>query len=124
MTAQTVTLGNPIETRIDIDVEGTPTDPGALVLRYWLLRDKAATETVVTAPNPLSPPAPITRLGVGSYRAILELDLTGLWGVRWEGADPARAASEASVEVTSFYAEEIRRFRGRAVGSSTAGGIL
>lgn len=98
-----ITHGTPLEDEITIEQNGTPTDPTSLVFRYRRANDRVGTtETVVTASDPLNPPAPITRLGTGRYLATVTLPSTGDWRVRWESTSPD-SSSEERVLVRSIY---------------------
>lgn len=97
-----ITLGDLIETTITVEVDDVRTDPGSITLRYRHV-SLPVSEVVVNVPDPLNPPAPVERLGVGSYRALLDLPTAGDWRIRWVGTAPAQSASEAEVKVRSIY---------------------
>ena len=98
----TITLGSRLEDSITFKVDGVATDPGSITLRYRRFNDPGS-EVVVSVPDPQNPPDPIERVGVGEYRALIDLGEAGDWRVRWEGTAPAKAASELRVVVETIY---------------------
>lgn len=103
MTTETkLVLGELLESTITLSVAGVPTDPGSLQLKYRRFGD-AATEVVIAVPNPLSPPAGITRVSAGVFRAVIDLVSAGDWRIRWTSTAPAKSALERRVIVGTIY---------------------
>lgn len=97
-----LTLGERLESKITLRVGDTLTDPGSITLFYRRAIDPT-TEVVVAVPDPLNPVAPVERLSQGVYRAMLDLDESGDWRVRWETTAPAKSAIESRIRVLTIY---------------------
>lgn len=72
-------------------VGGTATDPTALTIT--VLKPDGTT-SVYNAPNPLSPPAGVTRVSAGVFKLAEPLTLVGHWYARFVGTGTAQAAEE------------------------------
>ncbi len=70
----------------------TPVDPTTVTLR--IMAPDEMTTTWVFGTNP-----EVTNPTVGNYRALIKLDLSGLWHYRWESTGAGQAAEEGALRV-------------------------
>lgn len=74
------------------DLDGTPGDPGAVVVK---VRSPAGTITTKT----YGTDAEVVRVGVGSYTMDVAANLEGIWHYRFESSISRAAASEGRFTV-------------------------
>lgn len=73
------------------DLDEQPVDPDTVTC---MVRDPSAAETAYTYAG-----GQVVRTDPGAYRLEVDLDLPGVWWIRWQSSGAGRAAEETSLLV-------------------------